>query len=240
MLAPTEGKNGSLESETFPLPRMKTIQTESSWVDAPAGCSQGRSFAEVLQSKPCSEVINRGSKGRSSHCMDLFPVSQCFEVGNGGIEQRLAVDCFELEKPSSLAAGSSKEMNGNSVKQWVKHLVGFFHSEMGRILTGLLEGFLAGIEGIPLRKKIRAVLKSLKGYKGFGFVFSPKPTWRPKHSCKGQMKVRTKPLHGRMVSLLASDSGGLARRVHRVGVYKGEEENRENWLPDRVQIGTGR
>jgi hypothetical protein len=39
----------------------------------------------------------------------------------------------------------------------------------------LFEGLLAGFEGIPLRKRIRAVLKSLDGFKGIGFGPSLKP-----------------------------------------------------------------
>jgi hypothetical protein len=48
---------------------------------------------------------------------------------------------------------------------------------MGRVLTGLLEGFLIGFEGIPLRKWIRAALKSLVGIKGIGFGPSLKPNF---------------------------------------------------------------
>ena len=68
----------------------------------------------------------------------------------------------------------------------------------GRILTGLFEGFLAGFEGIPLRKKIWAVLKSLKGLKGFGLGLSlkSKPAGRLKPPCRLQMKARTKPFQG--------------------------------------------
>ena len=66
-------------------------------------------------------------------------------------------------------------MRGIFVKSWVKHLLGFFQSEMGRVLTGLFEGLLVGFEGIPLIKRIRAVLKSLDGFKGIGFRPSINP-----------------------------------------------------------------
>lgn len=160
-----------------------------------AGGSQGRSFAEVLLSKPCSEEVYRSLKGRSSHSMDLFPLS-CFEVGSGGSEQRLAVDCFEPEKTSPMAASSTKKTRGFSVKRWVKHLLGFIHSGMGPILSGLLEGFLVGFEGVHLRNKIRVVFKYLKGCKGFGLGLSLKPklAGHPKPSCKVLRKAWTKPL----------------------------------------------
>ena len=89
-----------------------------------------------------------------------------FEVENGGFDQRPAMDCFDLEKYSSLVADSLEKMRGISIKRWVKNFLGFFHSEMGRVLIGLWEGFLIGFEGIPLRKQIRAALKSLAGLKG--------------------------------------------------------------------------
>jgi hypothetical protein len=135
------------------------------------------------------------------------------KVGNGGFDQLPAVDCFDLEKLSPLAIGSSKKMRGNSVKQWVKYFLGLFHSKMGRVLTGLLEGFVSGFEGIPLRKRIRAALKSLEGLKGieigpslklnsvgclnsswagfkgfgFGFFLKPKTTGHLKPSRKAQV-----------------------------------------------------
>jgi hypothetical protein len=152
--------------------------------------------------KPCFEF-----EERSSLCMDLHQVSMLSEVGNGRFDQLPVVDCFDLEKLSPLAIGSSKKMRGNSVK---RYFLGLFHSKMGRVLTRLLEGFLLGFEGIPLRKWIRAALKSLEGlkgieigpslnpnsarrlnsrwagFKGFGFGFSlkPKTTGRLKPSRK--------------------------------------------------------
>ena len=45
------------------------------------------------------------------------------KVGNGGVDQRLTVDCFEQEN-SLLAAGSSKKMRGISVKRWAGLLPG--------------------------------------------------------------------------------------------------------------------
>jgi hypothetical protein len=175
LLASIEGKNGFVETESLPLLRMQTKQSKTAWVDAFAGGSQGRPFAEVLQSKPCFKL-----KGRSLLCMDLYQVMMLFEMGNGGVDQRLAVDCFYLEN-SLLAADLSKK-RGISIKRWVKHLLGFFQSEMGWLLTGLLESLLAGFEGIPLRKRIRTVLNCMGGFKGIGFgcYLMPNLTGRPK------------------------------------------------------------
>jgi hypothetical protein len=46
---------------------------------------------------------------------------------------------------------------------------------MGRVLTGLLEGLLARVDGIPLRKWIRPVLNCMGGLKGIGFGCFLKP-----------------------------------------------------------------
>jgi hypothetical protein len=111
MLPSAEGKNEIVETESLPLLRIQTEQPKTTWVDASTGGSQDCFFVEVLQLKPCFEL-----KGRSSLCMDLFQVAKCFEGGNGGFDQGPAVDCFDLEKHPSLAAGSSKKTRGIFVK----------------------------------------------------------------------------------------------------------------------------
>ena len=88
------------EFEILSLPRVQTKQIKTAWVEGYAGCSQGHSFVEVLQSKPCSEL-----KGWHLLCMDLLQVTTRSEMGNGRFAQQLAVDCFELE--NSLWAASS-------------------------------------------------------------------------------------------------------------------------------------
>jgi hypothetical protein len=75
MLVSPEGKNGFLETESLPLPRTQTKQSKIAWVDTSAGGC--RSFAEVLQSKPCFEL-----KGWSSICMDLLQVMTRSKMGN--------------------------------------------------------------------------------------------------------------------------------------------------------------
>ena len=135
--------------------RLQSKQSKFDWVDASARCP-GQSFVEVLQTKPCSEVVFRGSDGQSSHCMDLFQVTTRSEMGNGEFVKRLAVDCFDLDKHSLPVAGSAKKMRGI---KWVEHFLGFFHSELGRFLSGFFESHLAGLEDIQLRKQFRAVFK---------------------------------------------------------------------------------
>jgi hypothetical protein len=118
MLVSLEGKNGFLETESLPLPRLQTKQSKIAWVDTSTG--DCHSFVEVLQLKPCFEL-----KGRSSICMDLLQVMGGFETGNGRVNQRFVVDCFVLEN-SLLVADSSKKKRGISVKSWVNFLLGFF------------------------------------------------------------------------------------------------------------------
>jgi hypothetical protein len=89
MLASPKGKNGFVETESLPLPSMQTKQSKIVWIDASVGGSQGHSFAEVLQSKPCFEL-----KGQSSLCMDLLLVTTRSEVGNDEFDQLSAVDCL--------------------------------------------------------------------------------------------------------------------------------------------------
>jgi hypothetical protein len=212
LLASLEGKNGFVETESLPLLRMQAKQSKTAWVDASTGGSQGRSFAEVLQLKPCFEL-----KGWSLLCM----VTMLFEMRNGGVDQQLVVDCFYLEN-SLLAADLSKK-GGISIKRWVKHLLGFFRSEMGWLLIGLLEGLLAGFEGIPLRKWIRTVLNCMGGFKGigfgrylmpnldgrpkgvgFGFSLKPRASRHLKFSRKVQLKNRDRPFEGRELPSMVS------------------------------------
>ena len=57
----------------------------------------GRSFVEVLRSNFGATVEVGGLKLLSSQVLGLLPVSICFEKRNDGVEQRLAVDCYEME-----------------------------------------------------------------------------------------------------------------------------------------------
>ena len=102
------------------------------------------------------------------------------------------------------------------------------------MLTGLFDSLLVGFEGIiPLRKWIRAVLKSLEGFKGikfgpslkpnpigrlkfylkvqtgfegfgYGFSLMPKTFGRLQFSCKVQLKARDRPFQGRELPSMVS------------------------------------
>jgi hypothetical protein len=58
-----------------------------------------------------------------------------------------------------------KTMRGSDVKHWVEPLLGLVQLGLGRVVIGLLEGLLVGPEELPIRKRIRAVLQSLKASK---------------------------------------------------------------------------
>jgi hypothetical protein len=58
-----------------------------------------------------------------------------------------------------------KKTGGNDVKRWVEPLLGLVQFGVGRVVIGLLEGLLVGPDEIPMRKRIRAVLKNLKAAK---------------------------------------------------------------------------
>jgi hypothetical protein len=44
-------------------------------------------------------------------------------------------------------------------------LLGFVQLGLGRVIAGLLEGLLVGPDDVPIRKRIRAVLKRIKASK---------------------------------------------------------------------------
>jgi hypothetical protein len=77
-------------------------------------------------------------------------VSICFEKGIDGLEQRLAVDCYEMESSTPsfqhclqnplVVAGAKlgrKKRKGIFVNRWVKKHLGFIRSKLDRILGGL-------------------------------------------------------------------------------------------------------
>jgi hypothetical protein len=89
----------------------------------------------------------------------------------------------------------------------------------------LLEGLLAGLEGILLRKRIRIVLKCLGGFKGIGFgcflnpnlvgcpkgvgvgfSLKPKDSGRLKFHCKAQLKNRDGSFEGRELLSMVLES----------------------------------
>jgi hypothetical protein len=130
--------NGGSEVSGKYIPTKRTEAGES------GECSDHRSFAEVLKSRPRTRV----------------------EAVNGGDETSNSVD-GEMDR-SLQAAGSGRKMRGRDVTEWVDKLLGFAQLGLGRAVAGLLEGILDGPRCVSVRKRIRAVLKRLKGLKGGG------------------------------------------------------------------------
>jgi hypothetical protein len=150
MLVPSDDKVGSKVSEPRLVSRVQLAPSKHAGVGVSAGCTKDRSFVEVLQSKPQVVLEDR------SH----------FEAEKGGVTQRFGEeDGLDV---SVLAAGSARKKGGNPVKVWVNQLLGFVSLGMGRVVIGLLDGLLNGPDDISVRKRLRAVLKVLKGSKGFG------------------------------------------------------------------------
>jgi hypothetical protein len=112
----------------------------------PSSSSKSTKLAEAGVSGVCSKVRTFAeilkSKPRS-----------CIEKTNDGID---------LPRE---AAGSVKMMRGSDAEGWVEHLLGFVQLGLGRVAIGLLEGILSGPDELPIRKRIRAVLKRLKASK---------------------------------------------------------------------------
>ena len=86
------------------------------------------------------------------------------------------------------AARSKGKMRGCANKDWVSHLLGFVQLGLGQVIARLLEGLLNGPEGISIRKRVRAVLKSLDGPMGFGV--GPSPLRMSTGDIKGIHKAR--------------------------------------------------
>jgi hypothetical protein len=149
------------------------------WVDNAEGCFKERSFLEVLQSKPSAEM-----KGRSSLCMDILQVASKVAVGIGGDDSRRALDCHDFEF-SGVAAGPAKK-DPVLVKRRVEKRVGYFHKELGRVIAGLVEGMLGGLEGSLCRKRALAVLKWL----GLGPSSLLKSAGRFQGLCRPHSKLR--------------------------------------------------
>jgi hypothetical protein len=180
MLVPSNGKVGSKVSEPRLVSRVQLAPSKHAGVGVSAGCTKERSFVEVLQSKPRFVLEDQ------SH----------FEAEKGGVTQRFVEeDGLDV---SVLAAGSVRKKGGNPVKVWVNQLLGFVSLGLGRVVIGLLDGLLNGPDDISVRKRLRAVLKVLKGSKGFGagpasMVFSAGLGFPLKSKCVKRSARRASP-----------------------------------------------
>jgi hypothetical protein len=121
----------------------KALATKNAKAGVIGDSSKNRSFAKVLHSKPRARV----------------------EAKNGGDDIRSTVDC---DMGSSVqVAGSGRKTRGRVDTGWVGELLGFAQLGLGRVVVGLLEGILVGPKSLSVRNRVRAVLKRLKGSKGF-------------------------------------------------------------------------
>jgi hypothetical protein len=135
---------GSEASGKCSLSRAKPIPTKRTEAGETGECSEHRSFAEVLKSRPRSRV----------------------EAINGDDETPNSVDC---DKDRSVqAASSGKKTRGKDDSEWVDELLAFAQLGLGRAVAGLLEGILDGPKSVNIRNRVRAVIKRLKGLKGGG------------------------------------------------------------------------
>jgi hypothetical protein len=160
-----EGRNGRgwrrfvEELRLLLLTKEKGLDSEASKSNPSAGLLSGRLFANVIRAASGVEVkINPNPP--SSCPLDVLP---CFGKGSGGVETRMAVDCYELEMPVSLiplrlpkkkkkcdsleaatAGMRRKKMKGFFVNCWQKKFLGFSHVDLVQFLNGLREGLLEG------------------------------------------------------------------------------------------------
>jgi hypothetical protein len=126
-----------------------------------------RSFAEVLQSKPSFEM-----KGRSPPSMDCLQMSSQAEMGIGGDDLRLAVDCSSLEF-SAMAAGfacSRTEKKGKIGMGVLLSLLGQIQRKLDRVCAGLASK--------PNRRRRRIYVLGLKNSTG-GWGSGSNQKWGP-------------------------------------------------------------
>ena len=89
--------------------------------------------------------------------------------------KKKSVSNLSLAAHSLAAAYSTKKTKGIFVNCWVKKHLGNICYELGRVLVGLVEGLLVGLDLMPVGKHNMAVLFSnfglnlLEGLKSFGF-----------------------------------------------------------------------
>jgi hypothetical protein len=158
----------------------QNVSSKLAGVGVLAGRTKIRSFVEVLQSKPCLELKDK-ARG---------------EAAKGGVVKQLAKE----EARSATASASVRKTKASSVQGWVNRLVGLFQLGLGRVWVGLLQGLLNGPKDLTVDKHTRAVLASLKGFKGFGlsngqaqrkiglgFLLKPLRRTRPTHRLKSSV-----------------------------------------------------
>jgi hypothetical protein len=93
------------------------------------------------------------------------------EVGAIGVgpKDRTYAEVLQVKPRSRVEAKNlSKGRAAGAGKGWVNQVLGFFQLGLGlKIVTGLLESILVGPEDFSVQKRVRAVLKCLKAFKGW-------------------------------------------------------------------------
>jgi hypothetical protein len=175
LIASLKGQSDAKVAESRIAASTQNVSSKLAGVGVLAGRSKIRSFVEVLQSKPCLELKDKAQG----------------EAAKGGVVKRPA-----KEVPRSATASTSvRKTKASSVQGWVNRLVGLFQLGLGRVWVGLLQGLLNGPKDLTVDKRIRAVLVSLKGIKGFGLSngqalrkiglgFLLKPSRRTRPTCR--------------------------------------------------------
>jgi hypothetical protein len=144
----------------------KGLDLEAPMAPSSVGLFTGRLFADVIRAALGVEVRTT-LKLLSSCLLDVLPTDG-FGKGSGGVETRMAVDCYELEmlvsiipqrlpkrkkNADSLAAATAglrrEKMKGFFVNWWVKKFLGFSHVEWVPILDWLRAGLLEGMQVKP-------------------------------------------------------------------------------------------
>jgi hypothetical protein len=159
MVVPAVGKIGSEAVQA------RSLSMPIGGADS-GGRFKERSFAEVVQSKPSLEM-----KGRSPYSMDCLQMSSQAEMGIGGEDLRLTVDCSSLEFPA-MAAGSAC-----SRKEKGKIGMGVLLSLLGQIQRKL-DRVCAGLASKPNRKRRRIHVLGLKNCTG-GWGSGSNQKWGP-------------------------------------------------------------
>ena len=94
-----EVQGGQLEPSVDEYPSLPGKRVEVEVSDS-SGYRYDRSFVNVLR------MTAGGVKSMSSCLLNFFLVSECFEAELGGVEQRIAMDCYAMEAKQI----SSKEL----------------------------------------------------------------------------------------------------------------------------------
>jgi hypothetical protein len=128
---------------------------------------------------------DRGGRGLSGLCSKACTFTEILTSKPRlcGVKKTGGVDLWRE------VAGSMKLIRGSDVKGWAEHLLGFVQLGLGRVIAGLLEGLLVGLDDVPICKRIRAVLKRIKASKA-GPVLVPTSNGRASGFCRVKLGLK--------------------------------------------------